>query len=51
MLRSNVSKAPRIPNGTIALARGPEKKITKAQARGTRINKGINILMTTNLLW
>jgi len=29
----------------------PEKKITKAQARGTKISKGINILMTTNLLW
>jgi hypothetical protein len=33
------------------LARGPEKKITKADANGTSISKGIIRFMTTNLLW
>jgi hypothetical protein len=50
MLSSSVRPAARIPKGTIALALGPEKKITKAHARGTRISKGMRIFMTTNLL-
>jgi len=32
----------------MALALGPEKKITKAEARGTKISKGIKMFMTTN---